>query len=154
MSGGSIVGAAFFAMLLMAALTSSISMLEITTARAIENGRFSRKVAATGVGFTSFLVGLITVFSFSSWLDFYPLGAFETFATMTPFDLIDYLVSNLILPIGGVAYVLFAGWWMKREVVVEELGLGYGFAFKVWQALARVVAPLAVASIFYFNLTV
>lgn len=85
-------------------------------------------MVATCLGFASFLVGLVTVFSFSSWSESYPLGGYETFATMTLFILTNYLVSNLILPIGGVAYVLFAGWWMKRKVVVEELGLDQGFA--------------------------
>ncbi len=78
---------------------------------------------------------------------------FETFANKTPFDLIDYLVSNLIMPIGGVAYALFAGWWLQREVQVEELGVGDGAWFKLWLALARVLAPIAIALVLLFNLT-
>ena len=122
MPGGSVIGAAFFLMLLFAALTSSISMLEMTTARATESDRLSRPLAASLLGGASFLFGIITVLSFSSWSDVHLLGAFDTFAGKTPFDLIDYLVSNVMLPLGGVGYVLFAGWWLKREVQVSELG--------------------------------
>ena len=153
MPGGSLIGAAFFLMLLFAALTSAISMLEMTTARAIENNRFTRPQAAALLGAGTFIFGLVTVLSFSAWSDVHLLGMFDTFAGKTPFDLIDYLVSNLIMPIGGVAYVLFAGWWLKREVLVQELGMGDGVLFKFWLALARVVAPAAIAWVFYFNLT-
>ena len=105
------------------------------------------------LGSGTFILGLATVLSFSAWAGFHPLGMFETFANKTPFDLIDYLVSNLIMPIGGVAYALFAGWWLQREVQVEELGVGDGAWFKLWLALARVLAPIAIALVLLFNLT-
>ena len=152
MPGGAIVGAAFFLMILFAALSSSISMLETMTARAIESGRVSRPRAALLIGSCTFALGLVTVMSFSSWEDVYPLGAFQTFAGKTPFDLIDYAVSNLMMPIGGAAYALFAGWWLSREIQVEGIGVGDGALFKLWLLLARVLAPVAVAAVFYVNL--
>lgn len=153
MPGGSIVGAAFFLMLLFAALTSSLSMLETMTARAVEIPGISRAKAAGLIGACTFCLGLITVLSFSTWEDVYPLGSFATFAGKTPFDLIDYLVSNVMLPLGGVLYALFAGWWLSREIQVNELGVGEGSLFKIWLTLVRVVAPIAVAGVFYFNLS-
>ena len=81
------------------------------------------------------------------------LAGFEGFATKTPFDLIDYLVSNVLLPLGGVLYALFAGWWLSREMQVQELGVGDGGLFRLWLGLVRVIAPAAVAMVFYFNLT-
>jgi len=152
MPGGSFVGAAFFLMLLFAALTSSLSMLETMTARAVEFPGVSRTKAACLIGACTFGLGLITVLSFSIWADFYPLGSVTTFATKTPFDLIDYLVSNVMLPMGGVLYALFAGWWLSREIQVNELGVGEGALFSVWLMLVRLVAPFAVALVFYFNL--
>jgi NSS family neurotransmitter:Na+ symporter len=92
------------------------------------------------------------VFSFSSWENVYPLGNFEIFANKTPFDLIDYMVSNVLMPIGGILYAIFAGWWVSKELLLEEIGVGDGAMFQVWLLLARVVAPLAVATIFIFNL--
>ena len=153
MPGGSFVGAAFFLMLLLAALTSSLSMLETATARAVEFEGVTRGMAACVIGGVAAALGLITVLSFSHWENLYLLAGFDSFATKTPFDLIDYLVSNVMLPLGGVLYALFAGWWLSREMQVQELGVGDGGLFRLWLGLVRVVAPAAVAMVFYFNLT-
>lgn len=152
MPAGNLVGTAFFAMILFAALTSSISMLETMTARVRELPGMNRTRAATLIGSATFLMGLVTVFSFSTWENTYPLGQFETFATKTPFDLIDYLVSNILMPLGGMLYALFAGWWLSKETILSEIGLEDGAIFKLWMILVRVVSPLAVALVFYFNL--
>lgn len=152
MPGGTFIGAAFFLMIVFAALTSSISMLETLTARLNEVRGVSRTGAAAMIGTATFLTGLVTVFSFSTWESTYPLGMFEVFANKTPFDLIDYLVSNVLMPIGGMLYALFAGWWLARNVSVEELGVGDGAIFGLWLLLVRVVAPLGVAAVFIYNL--
>lgn len=152
MPAGSFIGTAFFAMLIFAALTSSISMLETMTARVYEIKGMTRTKSAAIVGTATFLTGLITVFSFSTWENTYPLGQFELFAGKTPFDLIDYLVTNVLMPIGGVLYAVFAGWWMSREVSVEQAGVGDGFLYKLWLFLARYVAPIAIGAVFIFNL--
>ena len=152
MPAGSFIGTAFFAMLIFAALTSSISMLETMTARIYEIKGMTRTRAAAMVGTATFLTGLITVFSFSTWENTYPLGQFELFSNKTPYDLIDYLVTNVLMPIGGVLYAVFAGWWMSREVSVEQAGVGDGFLYKLWLFLARYVAPIAIGAVFIFNL--
>ena len=153
MPGGTIVGTAFFLMILFAALTSSIAMLETTTARLVESGKFSRPRSAVIIGTCSFLLGIVTVLSFSEWETTYLLGGFEAFANKTPFDLIDYLVSNLLMPVGGMLFALFAGWKINQAMQVEELGVGNGALYRIWLVLARFVAPVAVALVFYFNLT-
>ena len=152
MPAGALIGAGFFLMLIFAALTSSISMLETMTARIIEIRGMTRTKAAALIGTGTFLVGFITVFSFSRWENVYLLNAIPTFAGKTPFDLIDYLVTNIMMPLGGMLYALFAGWWLSRETSVFEMGVGDGAIFKLWQVLVRIVAPLAVAAVFVFNL--
>ncbi len=152
MPSGSLIGAGFFLMLLFAALTSSISMLETMTARVIEMRGMTRTKATVSIGTGTFLVGLMTVFSFSSWENFYPLNAIPAFAGMTPFNLIDFTVSNILMPLGGMLYALFAGWWLSRDTSIYEMGIGDGAIFKLWLLLVRIVAPLAVAAIFVFNL--
>ena len=67
--------------------------------------------------------------------------------------MIDYLVTNILMPLGGMFYALFAGWWLSRETILSEIGLKDGAIFKMWMILIRVVAPLAVALVFYFNLS-
>jgi NSS family neurotransmitter:Na+ symporter len=150
--GGSIIATVFFAMLFVAALTSSISMLETMVARANESRGLSRRNAASYIGGVTFLLGLVTVFSFSSWENVYPLSGIAAFAEKTPFDLIDYLVSNILMPLGGMLYALFAGWWISRNVQVDQLGVGDGAIFKLWLVLSRVIAPLAIAVVFVVNL--
>ncbi len=152
MPGGSIVATLFFAMLLFAAVTSSISMLETMTARAKEVRGVSRPRAAMTIGAIAFVLGLVTVLSFSRWENVYPLGNIPVFAGKTPFDLIDYLVSNILLPLGGMLYALFAGWWISRKTLVAELDIGDGALFELWLVLARVIAPLAIATVFVYNL--
>ena len=152
MPGGSIVATLFFLMLLFAALTSSISMLETMTARACEVRGLPRPAAASLIGTVTFALGIVTVLSFSSWESVFPLGEFAIFANKTPFDLIDYAVSNVLMPIGGMMYALFAGWWVSREIQVTQLGVGDGAIFKLWLLLVRVVAPLAIAAVFVYNL--
>ena len=152
MPGGSLIGAAFFLMLLCAALTSSISMLETMTARASEVRGVSRPQAAAAIGTGTFLLGLVTVLSFSRWEAVFPLGDIALFANKTPFDLIDYLVSNVLMPLGGMMYALFAGWWVARKTLVDELAIGDGALFRVWLFLTRVLAPLSVAIVFIYNL--
>ena len=152
MPAGGLIGAGFFLMLLFAALTSSISMLETMTARIVEIRGMTRTKSAVMIGIGTFLMGLITVFSFSSWENLYLLDAIPTFAGKTPFDLIDYLVSNVMMPLGGMFYALFAGWWLSKETSIYEMGIGDGSLYKLWLLLVRVVAPLAVAAVFVFNL--
>ena len=152
MPGGSIISTLFFSMLLFAALTSSISMLEAMTARATEIRGLPRPQAAVAVGAVAFVLGLVTVLSFSRWANVFPLGNIAMFAGKTPFDLIDYLVSNILMPLGGMLYTLFAGWWISRQTLVDELGVGEGAIFGLWLFLARIVAPLAIAAVFVYNL--
>jgi len=152
MPGGGIISTLFFLMLMSAALTSSISMLETMTARANEVRGMSRPRAATTIGVCTFLLGLVTVLSFSRWENVFLLDDIATFTGKTPFDLIDYLVSNVLMPLGGMLYALFAGWWIARQTLVDELGIGDGALFKLWLFLVRLVAPLAVAAVFVYNL--
>ena len=152
MPGGAIIGAAFFLMLIFAALTSLISMLETMTARANEVRGITRTKAAIMIGSGSFLFGIVTILSFSSWGNVHPLGMFEIFAGMNPFDLIIYFVQRIIMPIAGVLYAIFVGWWVSRDVSLGEIGLEDGAIFKLWMLLVRIVAPLAIAIVFVTSL--
>jgi len=153
MPAGALVGSAFFLMILFAALTSSISMLETMTARIYEIRGISRTTAAVSIGTGTFLMGLVTVYSFSTWENVYPLHQIAVFADKTPFGLIDYLVTNILMPLGGMLYALFVGWWLSRDTLLSEIGIKEGSMFKLWLLLVRVIAPLAVALVFFFNLT-
>jgi NSS family neurotransmitter:Na+ symporter len=151
MPGGAIFGAAFFLFVFVAALTSSIGMLELMVARAEESKYLNRRRAAPLIGVGAFLFGLITVFSFNIWEDVRLLDGWPGIGGRSPFDFLDYVVTNLLLPVGGMLYAIFAGWFLSREACLSELGLspaGVG----VWRFLVRYVAPGAVALVFVSQL--
>ena len=151
MAGGELAGTVFFLLIFVAALTTTLAMLEVLVSRAEESPRWTRRAAAPAIGAGAFVVGLATVFSFNLWSGFQPLARIPAFADATLFNLIDYAVSNVILPLGGMLYAVFAGWRLKREDSRAQLRLAEGW-FKVWLWLVRVVAPVAILAVFLGNL--
>ena len=152
MPGGQIFGTLFFLLLTFAALTSSISILEPIVAWLQEKTQASRARVAAFSGIAAWLLGLVTVFSFNIWSDVRLLSSFPTFTDKTIYDLLDYVVSNLMMPIGGLAISIFVGWKMSRSAVLDELGVTGGVAFGIWRLLVRVVAPIAILAILIANL--
>ncbi len=153
MPGGSIIGAVFFTLVFLAALTSALSMLEVTVSRLEEIEGSSRPKMTMALGFVIFLLGFLTVFSFNYLEDVHPLSFINMFSNMTFFDLIDYLITSILMPIGGMLYALFVGWWLTKDMTMETLGLKDELLFKTWRFLLRYVVPLAVLAIFISNLT-
>ncbi|OOZ41758.1 sodium-dependent transporter [Solemya pervernicosa gill symbiont] len=148
MPGGELFGSIFFMLLVFAAWSSAISLIEPMVAYQVENMGMNRIKAASWTGMTAWLLGLATVFSFNIWSEVKPLSMFETFADKTIFDLLDYLTSNIMLPLGGLLIALFAAWQMSRASSLDELAMKDGFFFKVWRVLIRYVTPVAVSIVF------
>ncbi len=71
---------------------------------------------------------------------------------MTFFDFVDYVSQNLMLPLGGLAIALFAGYVLPRANVRAQLGLKGGLPEFLWNLLVRVVSPLAVLMIFAYTI--
>ncbi|MBL1432549.1 MAG: sodium-dependent transporter [Gammaproteobacteria bacterium] len=140
MAFGTFFGTLFFILLVFAAWSSSISLIEPAVAWLIENKGVSRIKASIALGLLTWVFGLGTVFSFNEWSD-------VTVFDKTFFDVLDYLTSNIMLPLGGVLMAIFAGWLMKREASQDELALGRG-AYLTWRFLVRFVTPVAVTLVF------
>ena len=140
MPGGVFFGTLFFVLLVFAAWTSAISLIEPAVAWLVENHGMSRVMAAVWAGLVTWLVGLGTVFSFNLWSENKLFG-------LTFFDLLDFATANIILPLGGLFIALFAAWVLSRKVTMEELGL-QGAGYQLWYILVRFIAPLAVIIIF------
>ena len=153
MPGGAWIGSLFFVLVFFAALTSSLSMMEVTVSRLEEIKGSSRAKMASALGFAIFLVGLLTVFSFNVLEDVRPLGFIGHFADMSIFELIDYLVTNVLMPIGGLCYAIFIGWLLSRDMTMQALGLQDGLVFRSWRFLIRYVVPIVVLVIFITNLS-
>ena len=141
MAGGQIVGTLFFLLMAVAAVTSSIAMLEVLVSWLEERRGVKRSIAAIAAGAAMFVVGLTTVFSFSRWSDIqFFIGTF--------FDNIDFLVNSVMMPLGGLLVVLVTGWIVSRKSMRNELHTINDRQFGVWYAMARVVCPVALLAIF------
>jgi NSS family neurotransmitter:Na+ symporter len=149
MPGGTFFGCLFFILLIFAAWTSTISMLESSVEWLEEKG-LPRSRAAVIAAFGAWALGVVTVLSFNHWSDVAPLAGVPGFADKTWFDLFDYLTANIMMPLGGLAIAVFAGWAMSGRTTAEDLGAGIGH--RVWRFLIRFVAPVGVAVIFIANL--
>ncbi|MGR9052053.1 MAG: sodium-dependent transporter [Gammaproteobacteria bacterium] len=141
MPGGWLFGILFFVLLVFAALSSSISLIEPAVAWLVENRDFTRHKACVWSGIATWVMGLATVFSFNIWADF---KIFER----TLFDLLDYLTANLMLPIGGFCVAVFAGWIMKESHSRTELNSSNPLYYDIWRILVRYVSPAAVFLVF------
>ncbi len=150
---GGIVSFVFFMLLLVAAITSSISMLEIFVAWVEENLDVSRLTAAISGASVAWVIGLGSVFSFNIWADWHPLGFIPLLEGKNWFDMFDYISSNILLPLGGMLIAIFAGWAMSKSTVLEETGMSDTLIFKLWYFLIRFAAPVAIGAVFLFNLT-
>ena len=150
MPGGTFFGTLFFILLVFAAWTSAISLIEPGVTWLVENRGHSRIYAATVIGLLTWLIGLLTVFSFNIGGDIKPLSFIPKFENSTIFDLLDYLTSNIMLPLGGLLIAIFAGWFMNKESSMEELGIQdrLHMGYRIWLILVKFVAPLAVIIVF------
>ena len=128
-------------MLVFAAFTSTISLVEPSVAWLIENKQFSRRQAAVFVGTAIWITGIGTILSFSYWSDFKLFGK-------NIFESVDYLTANIMLPLGGLFIALFAGWIMSQNSSDEELDITPRFIYLIWRLLIRYIAPLGIIIIF------
>jgi len=150
MPGGVFFGTLFFVLLVFAAWTSAISLIEPAVAWLVENRGHTRVYAAVVMGIVTWSLGLLTVLSFNLWSEFKPLSNISAFENSTMFDLLDYLTANIMLPIGGLLIAVFAGWIMKRETTMHELDIHdqMHLGYRTWRILVKFVAPTAVVIVF------
>ncbi|MGR8936032.1 MAG: sodium-dependent transporter [Gammaproteobacteria bacterium] len=141
MTGGLIFGTLFFVLVVFAALTSAISLIEPAVAWLVENHDFSREKACIWAGTATWIVGLGTILSFNAWAE---VRIFER----NFYELLDYLTANLMLPIGGFSIAVFAGWIMKREHTKKELEMPGDLSYDVWRFAIQYVAPAGVFLVF------
>ena len=148
MDGGAFFGMLFFVLLVFAAWTSAISLIEPAVAWLVENKGHTRVFASVVAGGATWAFGLLTVFSFNIWSEVKLLHGFEIFKDHTIFDLLDYLTANIMLPLGGLLIAVFAAWKMSRESSVDELGMGDRFFYPLWRFLVKYITPVAVIIVF------
>jgi NSS family neurotransmitter:Na+ symporter len=147
MPGGRLVGTLFFLLLVFAALTPSIAGLEPLVEWLEQRWGFSRTRAVGSATVTAWALGVGSVLSFNVWSTWHPLGMVRMLDGKTIFDLIDFITSNVMLPIGALMTSVLVGWRLNRAIVNDELSETTPFARTVCVWLLRVVCPLAILAV-------
>ena len=150
MPAGGVIAILFFVALLVAALTSSISMLEVAVAYLVEEKKFSRLGACACLFALCWVIGAVCSLSFG------PLSHLRI-AGGNIFDFFDSMSSNVLMTLGSLFTVVFVGWRLKKTDVYDEFTNGGTLSrnakiFGVLWFLIRYIAPLAIISIFIFGL--
>ena len=145
-----VVAILFFVTILVAALTSSISMMEVGVAYMVEEKGVSRGKATLGLFIIALVVGVLCSLSFGVLSDVKLLGN-------TIFNFCDKLCSNFLMTLGALMFSVFVGWKMDKVSVHDELTnggtlKGNSKIFPVVYFLIKYVAPLTIATIFISGL--
>jgi NSS family neurotransmitter:Na+ symporter len=123
---GALMAGAFYLSLLVAALASALSMLEMPVSLIRRRFGMARPLATALSALATWALGLLTVFSFSLWSGWRPL------AGISVYELIDQLTSNAMLPLGGLGLAVLGGWIVPASLIEGELRLGAR-----WTAILR-----------------
>lgn len=146
MEAGTLIGTAFFILLSFAAWTSAISLIEPAVAWLAENKGINRLYASIYIGIATWVLGLGSVFSFNIWSDV-SFSIPYLFKNLDFFNMLDYLATNIMLPLGGLFIAIFSVWCMHSAASRDELNT-HDWIYKVWQFLLRFVTPVAVIIVF------
>ncbi|HZP36413.1 MAG TPA: sodium-dependent transporter [Methylomirabilota bacterium] len=142
---GAAAAAAFFLLLSVAAVASAISLLEMPVALAHRELGWSRPRAAVVAAALCWALGLPSVLSFNLWAEWRPLAWLPGLGSLTVFDALDHLASNVLLPLGGLALALFGGWVVPPRLLMGQLGLSRSGG-RTLVILLRYVVPAGIAA--------
>lgn len=141
---GRIIGIVFFLMVLFAALTSSVSILEAIVASAIDKKGTSRKKATLVEGAVALIIGIVICMGYNLLYFECPLPNLTNGATAQLLDIADYLSNNILMPIVAIGTCLLIGWVVKPKTVIDEVTKnGERFGRKIlYVVMVRFIAPI------------
>ena len=143
MQFGQFIGPLFFILLSVAALSSSISLLEPGVAYMPEENILSRRRSAQIISFFVWILGIGSALSFNIWSDFSLIG------DRNFLDSMDFIANQILLPLGGMLIAIFVGWFMKKSLIVDELGPINTYLYVLWRFFVKFLAPACVGYVFY-----
>ncbi len=143
MQFGQFIGPLFFILLSVAALSSSISLLEPGVAYLSEENILSRRRSAEIISFFVWILGLGSALSFNIWSDLSLIG------DRNFLDSMDFIANQILLPLGGMLIAIFVGWFMKNSLIENELGLINRYLYFLWRFFVKFIAPVCVGYVFY-----
>ena len=145
---GPVFSSMFFILLMVAALTSSVSLLEVVVSYLIDERKISRTKAVYGTGLVMAVMGILSSLSLGVLSENKILG-------VSIFDFFDILTDKIFLAIGGLFLAVTVGWFMNKVDLKDELTNGgtEKFAlFEVWYAITKYVIPVAIAFVAVFGI--
>ena len=146
MTGGWFFGTLFFALVVMAALSSAISLIEPAVSWFEQNWGFSRLKSAWFLGSVAWFIGIGSLLSFNYWSDIHFLGDRTFFGT------VDFLTTNIMLPLGGLLIGVFMAWTIRPDMRAQQITL-QGMSLQMFNFSLRYVTPFAVILVFAYNLS-
>jgi NSS family neurotransmitter:Na+ symporter len=141
---GSLVSVVFFVLLAIAALTSTVSLLEVVVAYFVDERHWSRKKSAWSVGVVTFILGLPAALS-SGASDFFT--SMHMFGKDSVLGIMDFIWGNISLALGGLLLSVFVGWIWGVKKAGEELKLGCGITdsgIAFWGIFIRYICPVVI----------
>ncbi len=150
MPAGGFIAIIFFIALIVAAITSSISMFEVAIAYLVEERKMNRRSSCLLFFLICWIAGIFCSLSFG------PLKNFKIF-DFTLFNLFDYVTSNILLTLGSLLMVIFVGWRLKKTDIYDEFTNGGTLSFNVklfgaFWFLIRYICPVAILIVFVFGI--
>jgi NSS family neurotransmitter:Na+ symporter len=150
--GGRVIGTLFFLLLVLAATTPSIGLLEPVAAWLMQATGFRRSKAVWVIGGMAWILGIGSVLSFNLGSAWYPLAFFPVFAHKTFFEVLDYVSSNIMMPIGALLTSILVGWRFSGAFTRDELAETTPLARVACVWLLRYVCPIAILAVFIATL--
>ncbi len=145
MMGGWFFGTLFFGLVVIAAFSSAISLIEPAISWLIDRWNMTRIKATWLLGGLTWLVGVGSVLSFNDWSEVHLLEG------KTIFDTIDFITTNIMLPLGGLFMAIFFGWLLTKKQVQDELNLKE-IKLVIFLNVLKYITPIAVSIVFVSNL--
>ena len=145
---GTYLFAVFMLLVVFATLTSAFSMLETVIAATIRQDEKKRSSHTWIIGIAIFIVGIPSALSFGVWSEFKIFGK-------TIFDLWDFIISAVIMPIGALSVAVFTSWIQDKQSVLRDAGMGSTVPKQLlclWLGALRYLAPIAIVVVFINSL--
>ncbi|WP_103600017.1 sodium-dependent transporter [Campylobacter concisus] len=145
---GNVMAIAFFVSLLFAGVTSAVSMIEPFAYYLVRKFEISRKMALVYIGIFVYILGLFCIFSYYAQT----ANIFSIFGKPV-FDALDFLTSNIMMPIGAIIFSFFVGYKLKKESLYLLFGEFMGKVFfEIWYFTLRYIVPIAICAIMIYQI--
>ena len=146
MSGGQIVGTVFFVLVALAALTSSISLMETVVSIMCERFKLKRVTSCLIVIAFSFLLGMVSIFGYSIWSDF-------TIFKMQMLDFFDFVSNNIMMPVVALMTCILIGFVVKSKYIEDEIELNAKFKSRtLYRIMIKYICPACMVVILLSSL--